>query len=71
MANAIKMMTREQLEDYKFLKNNFTIDELKWAVAVYIIDKNDKTMADKFAGYNMNEFEFAAFKRYLRNIYLK
>lgn len=71
MANAIKMLTREQLEDYKFLKNNFTIDELKWAVAVYIIDKNDKTMADKFAGYNMSEFEFAAFKKYLRNTYLK
>lgn len=71
MANAIKIMTREQFEDYKFLKNNFTIDELKWAVAVYIIDKNDKAMADKLAGYNMSEFEFAAFKRYLRNIYLK
>lgn len=71
MANAIKMITREQLEDYKFLKNNFTIDELKWAVAVYIIDKNDKTMADKFAGYDMSEFEFATFKRYLRNTYLK
>lgn len=71
MENAIKMLTREQLEDYKFLKNNFTIDELKWAVAVYIVENNDKNMADKFAGYVLSEFEFAAFKRDLKRKYLK
>lgn len=67
----IKLLAKEQLEDYKFLKNNFSIDELKWTVAVYIIENNDKNMADKFAGYELSEFEFAAFKKYLRKTYLK
>lgn len=65
--NTVKFIAKEQLKDFQFIKNNFTIQEIKIAAAKYVTEYNDIDFARKIFQIDFNDIDFAKFKKYIRN----